>query len=124
MGQRSTELAAGLAMMLWMAPAFAADTANGESLFKRQCGICHSAAEGKTLAGPTLFGLIGRVAGTVPGFRYSAANRDAGFTWDTARLDPYLANPKDVVPGTTMMFGGMKDAEQRADLIAYLATLK
>jgi cytochrome c len=96
----------------------------GEAVFKRQCGICHSPAAGKNMVGPSLFGIIGRQAGSVPGFHYSPANKSSGITWDAAKLDPYLTNPKEVVPGTTMAFAGLKDPGQRADLIAYLETLK
>jgi cytochrome c len=102
----------------------AQDAAAGEAVFKRQCGICHSPVAGKNMVGPSLFGVIGRTAGTVPGFHYSQANKTSGITWDAARLDPYLTNPREVVPGTTMAFAGLKDAQQRGNLIAYLATLK
>lgn len=114
-------LAAGLAAPL---AAHAQDAAAGMAVFKRQCAICHSPVAGKNLVGPSLFGIIGRSAGTVPNFRYSPANKASGITWDEARLDPYLTSPKEVVPGTIMTFAGLKDAQQRADLIAYLATLK
>lgn len=76
------------------------------------------------MIGPSLFGVVGREAGTIPGFHYSPANKNSGITWTPEKLDPYLTNPKAIVPGTTMMFAGLKDAQQRADLIAYLATLK
>ena len=105
-------------------PAQAQDATAGETVFKRQCAICHAVVQGKNMIGPSLFGIVGRKAGTVPNFRYSAANRDSGITWDTAQLDPYLTNPKAVIPGTIMAYVGQKDAQQRADLIAYLETLK
>ncbi len=116
-------LAAAIAS-LSATPARAQDAAAGETVFKRQCGMCHAVVPGKNMIGPSLSGIIGRKAGTVPNFRYSAANRDSGITWDAAQLEPYLTSPKAVIPGTTMVYVGQKDAQQRADLIAYLQTLK
>jgi len=103
--------------------AFAADPAAGEKVFKSQCSICHSTAVGKNLIGPSLFDIVGRKAGTIEGFHYSAANKTSGLTWDEATLDKYLANPKAIVPGTIMTYQGLKNDDQRADLVAYLATL-
>lgn len=104
--------------------AYAADADAGARVFKTQCSSCHAVAAGRNLVGPTLAGVVGRKAGDVPGFRYSAANKAADFTWDAARLDSYLANPKAVLPGTSMLYAGLKDDGQRADLVAYLATLQ
>lgn len=106
------------------APALAADPAAGERVFKTQCGACHSALEGKNLVGPSLHGIVGRHSGQIAGFRYSAANKSADLTWDEATLDVYLTNPRAKIPGTTMTYVGLKNDTQRADLIAYLATLK
>jgi len=103
--------------------ASAADPAAGEKIFKTQCGICHSPVAGKNVIGPSLFGVVGRKAGSVPGFHYSNANQNSGITWDNAILDKYLTNPREVVPGTTMTYAGLKDDAQRADVIAYLDTL-
>ena len=104
--------------------AWAGDAAAGQAVFKTQCAICHSPAEGKNMIGPSLFKIVGRASGSVDGFRYSAANKAANLTWDEAVLDKYLTNPKAVVPGTTMTFVGLKDDTKRADLIAYLATIQ
>lgn len=103
--------------------AVAQDAAAGAAVFKSQCGICHSPQAGRNLVGPSLFDVVGRPAGKVAGFRYSAANRDSGLTWDAATLDRYLTAPGTVVPHTTMTYAGLKDAKKRADLIAYLSTL-
>jgi cytochrome c len=92
-------------------------------VFKTQCSVCHSPLEGKNLVGPSLFGIVGRQAGQIPGFHYSPANRDSGLTWDAATLDRYLTSPKDVVPKTIMPYVGLKDDQNRADLIAYLTSL-
>lgn len=105
------------------AAAWGGDPAAGQAVFKTQCGICHSAVQGKNLVGPSLFGVVGRKSGSVAGFHYSAANRDAGITWDVAILDKYLAAPRELVPGTIMTFPGLTDEEKRADVIAYLETL-
>ena len=75
------------------------------------------------MIGPSLFNVIDRHSGQLPGFHYSDANLNSGLIWNAATLDRYLAGPRELVPGTRMTFPGLKDAQQRADLIAYLATL-
>jgi cytochrome c len=100
-----------------------ADPVAGAAVFKAQCSTCHAVAAGKNIIGPSLAGIVGRKSGSVEGFRYSDANKAANVTWTEAKLDPYLASPKTVVPGTTMTYAGLKDAGKRADLISYLATL-
>lgn len=96
----------------------------GAVVFKAQCGMCHSTAQGKNMIGPSLFGVVGRPAGKTPGFAFSSANRASRLTWDLPTLDRYLARPQDVIPKTIMPYAGLKDDEQRADLIAYLASLQ
>ena len=83
--------------------ASAADPVAGQKVFKTQCGSCHSPVAGKKMTGPSLFGVVGRKAGSVPGFRYSSANQKFGETWDAATLDTYLTKPRDVVPGTSRL---------------------
>jgi cytochrome c len=102
----------------------AGDASAGKSVFRSQCGICHSPAEGRNVVGPSLFGVVGRHTASVAGFRYSPGNQSANLNWDEVTLDKYLDSPKAVVPGTAMSFSGLKDPEKRADVIAYLATLK
>ena len=109
---------------MFAAPAVAADAEAGARVFRTQCGACHVVEAGKNRVGPSMFGLVGRVSGTVEGFRYSAANRDAKLTWTPEVLDKYLVNPRETIPGTTMAYVGLKNPTQRADLIAYLETLK
>ena len=113
---------------LWLAgigtQAKAADPAAGKSVFNSYRSICHSVQPGKNMVGPSLFGVVGRKSGSVPGFRYSPANQSANVTWDQAILDKYLQSPRSVIPGTIMTYAGLKDDTKRADLIAYLATLK
>ena len=105
-------------------PAVAADPETGEKVFKIRCLACHGVIEGKKGIGPSLFEVVGRKAGTVQDFHYSEADKGSGLTWDEATLDRYLLNPRAVVPGTTMPYAGLKNDTQRADLIAYLATVK
>ena len=89
-----------------------------------QCAACHSVEAGKNGVGPTLFGLVGRKAGTVPGYAYSDANKNSGLTWDEATLDEYLTAPMKKIPGTKMAYAGLADAAKRTEMIAYLKTLK
>ena len=104
--------------------AMAADAGAGKTVFQGSCSICHSAQPGQDKIGPTLFGLVGRKTGAEPGYNYSPANQAANLTWDVATLDKYLQGPRAMIPGTKMTFAGVKDDEKRANLIAYLATLK
>jgi len=101
----------------------AQDATAGEKVFKTNCGICHSPQPGRNMTGPTLFSVVDRHSGEISGFHYSDANRNSGLTWNVTTLDRYLAGPRELVPGTKMTFPGLKDPKQRADLIAYLATL-
>lgn len=93
--------------------------AAGRTVFA-QCRTCHVTDPGVNRIGPSLAGIVGRAAGTVPGFAYSPANSGSGITWTKEKLFQYLENPQRVVPGTKMIFPGIPDAQRRADLIAYL----
>lgn len=95
------------------------DPTKGEAVF-RQCQTCHVREIGVNKVGPSLAGVVGRPAGSIPGFRYSEANKGSGITWTEQELYIYLENPKAKVPGTIMAFVGIKDSQKRADLIAYL----
>lgn len=111
-----------VAVLAW-GPARAADAAAGEAVFKSQCSICHSVQAGRNMVGPSLAAIVGRKAGQEANFHYSPANKTSGLTWDEPTLDRYLTSPGSVVPHTIMTYGGLKDADKRANLIAYLATL-
>lgn len=99
------------------------NAAAGEKVFA-QCKACHVTDKGVNRVGPSLFGVVGRKAGTVPGYNYSTANKNSGVTWTPDTLYTYLENPRKFIPGTKMAFAGIKNPQQRADLIAYLATFK
>ena len=103
--------------------AHAQNVDTGQKAFKQQCGLCHDTTAGKNRVGPSLFGVVGRKSGSVAGFHYSDGNKNSGLTWDQATLDKYLTDPRGTVPGTTMTYAGVKNDEQRRDIIAYLATL-
>jgi cytochrome c len=100
----------------------AADAPSVNSAFA-PCAVCHS-VDGSTGTGPTLLGVIGRKAGTLPGFRYSRAMKNAAITWNESSLDRYLADPQGFVPGNIMPFSGVADAAERAAIVAYLKTLR
>jgi cytochrome c len=121
---KAAEPAAG-AMVLEVKDASGAqlsgDPTRGERVF-RQCQTCHVTDAGVNKVGPSLHGIIGRKAGTVAGFRYSNANKNSGITWTEQELYSYLENPRAKVPGTIMSFVGLRDSQQRADVIAYLKT--
>ena len=105
-----------------LADAHAQDAQAGAQAFM-QCAECHSPADNDGV-GPGLKGVVGRRAGGKSGFIYSPAMAKSALTWDAATLDAYLADPRGKVPGTTMNFPGVDDAKERADLVAYLRTLK
>ncbi len=95
------------------------DTGAGRLVF-RKCQACHSLEPGKNILGPSLAGIIGRKAGSEPGYNYSPAMKQANFVWDAKTLDAYLSDPQKVVPGNKMPFPGLKTDHDRADVIAYL----
>ena len=116
-------LAAALALASGSAMA-AGDAAKGKKVFKK-CKACHTVNKGgKNRVGPNLFGIVGAKAGSVQGYRYSKAMKGSGLTWDEATLDKFLKKPKKLVKKTKMRFPGLKKDSQRADIIAYLKTLK
>lgn len=98
----------------------AQDAAAGEKTFA-QCRACHQIGESaKNAVGPVLNGLFGRHSGTVEGYNYSAANKNSGITWDEATFREYIKDPKAKIPGTKMIYAGLKDEQKVTDLIAYL----
>jgi cytochrome c len=122
MNAKIPALAAILAIAGAVSAARAAD--NGEQLFRRYCFICHATEPGVTKLGPSLAGIIGREAGAEAGFGYSDAMQSAHIKWDEKMLDKYLADPRAVVPGTKMLFQGVKNDKERHAIIEYLESLK
>ena len=95
------------------------DADKGKKVFAK-CMACHTTEAGKNKVGPSLHGIIGRKSGSLEGFTYSDAMKNAGITWDEAELDKYLTNPKKDVPGNKMAFPGLPKPDDRANVIAYL----
>jgi len=98
----------------------AQDAAAGEKVFG-VCKTCRQIGEtAKNSVGPVLNGVIGRKAGSVPGYSYSAANKDSGITWAEATFREYIKDPKAKIPGTKMIYAGLKDEQKTNDLVAFL----
>src|SRR5690242_16986681 len=113
-----------LGMLVAAGSAYAAgDAAAGQEVFKK-CALCHTTEAGKNKIGPSLAGVIGRESGTAPNFNYSDAMKNAKKKRTPEELDTYLTDPRKDVPGTKMIFPGLKDEKDRQNVIAYLDTLK
>ena len=122
---RNWSLALALSILFAAAagPDMAADVEAGKVAFKK-CALCHTTEAGKNKIGPSLFGVVGRKSATLENFNYSEGMKKFDHTWDEETLDTYLADPRATVPGTKMIFPGIKDKAERDDVIAYLETLK
>jgi cytochrome c len=116
--KRSWLLAAALPLALSACGPKGGDAVRGQELYAKECAACHSLSANKDA--PLHCGLVGRKAGTVPGFPYSEAMRSSGLVWDDKTLDEFITAPYIVLPGTIMGFPGFSDATDRADVIAYL----
>ena len=119
----SLGLAFNFLLVIADAPGMAADVEAGKTAFKK-CALCHTTEAGKNKIGPSLFGVVGRKPATLENFNYSEAMKKFDHTWDEGTLDEYLTDPRATVPGTKMIFLGIKDKTERDDVIAYLETLK
>ncbi len=114
-------LPAAVAWVLLCAPALAQDDA-GQIAFNNACRTCHTVREGDNRLGPSLSGVIGRKAGSLPSYNnYSESMKKADIVWDKNNLDRFIANPDQVVPGNNMKpYGGIASAEERAKIVAFL----
>ena len=121
---RSSHLWLGLPLTaagVLLAIAAAAQDDAGQLMFNNACRTCHVVKEGDNRLGPNLHKIIGRKAGSVPGYGYSSALANADFVWDEETLDRFIANPEQAVPGNNMKpFGGVASKEDRAKIIAFL----
>ena len=113
-------LGAVMALVSLGAPACAAGDPAAGKVVSAKCAICHTFEAGKNKIGPSLAGVLGRKAGALPDFSYSPAMKGSKLTWDAATLDHYLMNPRLLVPGTKMIFPGLPNPADRANMIAYL----
>lgn len=119
---RNMVLAAAMIVAMPMAAHAAGDAEAGKTVFNK-CKACHQIGPGaKNAVGPDLNKVSGRKAGTEEGYKYSDALKNSGITWDDASLTKWLANPKATVPGTKMIFMGLKDPKDIENLIAFLHT--
>jgi cytochrome c len=113
-------IAAAALMTAWMGVASAQDVEKGAVAFKK-CGICHKIGPGATnLVGPVLNGLNGRRSGSVAGFSYSDANKNSGIVWSEETFAEYIKDPRAKIPGTKMIFAGIKNEQEIKDLWAYI----
>lgn len=113
------------ATVIFAGQSWAGDAKKGADVFAEECGDCHSATAGKNKKGPSLNGVFGRKSGSLTGFEgYSDAIKLVGITWAPDKVDAYIAQPRKVVPGGKMKYDGLENATARADVIAYLQSLK
>jgi cytochrome c len=115
---------AGIMIAASAGGAWAQDLAAGENSFKK-CLPCHAVGPGaKNKVGPELNGLDGRHSGEAPNYNYSDANKKSGITWNEAQFLDYIKDPKAKIPGTKMVFAGIKNENEAKNLWAYLAQFK
>jgi cytochrome c len=116
-----TLIIAGVALVVSAGTTLAQDAAAGEQVFKRLCSPCHDIGQNaKIKLGPPLNGIDGRKSGTFEGFNYSPANKSSGITWSEETFPKYIRAPMQEMPGTRMVFVGIKNDKDIADLWAYL----
>jgi cytochrome c len=123
-------LVGALSVMAFMLPAPSAlpqvsqgtEDASGQQAFNNACRTCHMVKEGDNRLGPNLYKVVGRKAGSLPDYGFSSAMKEAGFVWDEEKLDRFIANPDEVVPGNNMKpYGGLSSSDDRKKIITFLA---
>jgi cytochrome c len=101
-----------------------ADAASGQQVFNNVCRTCHTTKEGDNRLGPHLYRIVGRKAGSLPDYGYSSAMKDAGFVWDKQKLERFIANPEELVPGNSMKpYAGLASADDRARIVFFLQSV-
>lgn len=100
------------------------DVKRGADVFAAECSECHSPRAGKNKKGPSVYAVVGRKAGELPDFKYSDAMRNSGWNWNADTLRRYVTQPRRALPGGTMKYDGLADANALEDLLAYLSSLK
>jgi cytochrome c len=101
-----------------------ADAVSGQQVFNNACRTCHTTREGDNRLGPHLYRIIGRKAGSLPDYGYSTAMKDAGFVWDEEKLERFIANPDELVPGNSMKpYGGLASTDDRARIVSFLRSV-
>lgn len=117
--------AGGMAYLLSSTSALPQDPSSGQQAFNNACRTCHIMREGDNRLGPNLHKVVGRKAGSLQGYNYSSAMKEADFVWDEQKLDRFIASPDEVVPGHNMKpYGGLASKEERTKIIAFLADSK
>ena len=117
----------GMAWMLSSPPALpqasqGKEPDSGQQAFNNACRTCHMVREGDNRLGPNLYKIVGRKAGSLPNYAFSSAMKEAGLVWDEEKLDRFIANPDQVVPGNNMKpYGGLSSSDDRKKIIAFLA---
>ncbi|MCP3474189.1 c-type cytochrome [Bradyrhizobium sp. CCGUVB1N3] len=97
------------------------DTASGQRVFNNACRTCHTMKDGDNRLGPHLYRIVGREAGSLPDYNYSSAMKGANFAWDEEKLDRFIANPDELVPGNSMKpYSGLASADDRAKIVSFL----
>jgi len=112
-----------LAVSLSLQARAAGNVEAGKDVFATECAECHSVREGKNKKGPSMFAVVGRKAASIADATYSDPLKASGITWTPDKLDAYITAPKKLVPGGKMKYDGLASATERADPLAYLATL-
>lgn len=119
-----TAIAAAISMGAATHAYAAGDATHGSKVYEEECADCHSVKEGKNKKGPSFFNLVGRKSATIDDFQYSDAMKAKNVTWTPENISDYIKAPKKSVPGGKMKYDGLEDEKARADVIAFLATLK
>ena len=121
---RTVVIVAVCATYLTPSPSSSADVESGQLIFNNACRTCHTTNKGDNRLGPNLYKIVGRKAGSLPNYAYSSAMKGADFIWDEAKLNRFVANPNEIVPGNNMKpYGGLASTNERAKVIAFLQSL-